>query len=413
MYRPIQLLIILIAFCITPVQAQDGGCSAGDCENGYGVLETKNWTYYGSFLDGKKNFWGCQLYSNEQLYCGNWSEGEKHLFGTYYFMDGDNDFFMGLYDRGKQLRTGFYIDASAASGSGAISIRMDDIRMKTKYNAERNGTGCVAGDCENGFGVLVTDFGRVLQGSFANGDPNGWMCITELDGWEENITEVKCGSSLNNTERFVQYKFERDEDMNKYDQTSGTISRVTGFRMGLFDYYLLLGMHTGDPRTVEGRNLLYKSTVDGDIFRVKPDLSGAASSSDYRCLLGNCKEGEDGYSYKSNYNDGDWYGYQFYGNYMNDRLNGYACQYFPKHPKIDSETAQLDYLYCGNFMNGRPIFYGVSIYEGNDDQPFNIYFGLHDGYKRVRHGIYYQAGMPGQSERKSWLLESANYNVNE
>ena len=48
-----------------PYDRESSGCVKGDCENGVGVY----------------------VYTNDDIYAGSWREGERHGWGTYYFVD--------------------------------------------------------------------------------------------------------------------------------------------------------------------------------------------------------------------------------------------------------------------------------------------------------------------------------------
>lgn len=387
------------------LSAQETGCIEGDCENGYGVYKTSLYTYYGDFLDGKKHFWGCQDYeSNKQVYCGNYSQGNKHLIGTYYFYDGDNDFFMGIYDRNKQKRTGFYIDASAAD-NGAISMRRDALKIKPKYTPAKDGIGCVDGDCENGNGVYVYKNGEIYSGGFFEGEWNGWGCYQFFHEDEGVVNRIYCGLYKEGRSYGTGFNFISDEDSYSFD--GGSIENTLDFEIGLSNGTgdIKTGIHTADISDAEERNSLQYKFGEGNIGNAKP--SGATSRSDKVCLLGNCKNSNSGFSITSSYNNGDFFGYEYTGNQINMRLNGYGCQYFPKHPKLieQDDSASSEFLYCGNFIDGSPMYYGTTYFGGSSVVDTRFYFGLHDGFSWVKHGVYaYKNGNDG------WVIETANYN---
>jgi len=386
------------------VSAQETGCIEGDCENGYGIYKTSGlYMYYGSFLNGKKHFWGCQDYQDtKQIYCGNYSQGDKHLFGTYYFYDGDNDFFMGLYDRNKQLRTGFYIDASA-SKNGAISMRREEVKINPIYSLTKDGEGCVAGNCENGNGVFINSYGNIYSGGFFDGKWNGWGCYQILDDNKENINWVDCGMYVDGKSKFTKYYYRTDKD--GFVANSEGVKNTTNFYAGLFDGKLKTGFHTADISDKEKRDFLQFKFGNGSFGNA--EKSGSSFEKDRKCLFGNCKDFRTGFSILSNYNDGDWLGFEFTGYQKNQRMYGYGCQYLPKHPKLEAEIniATSEYLYCGNYIGDVPMYFGTSYYGGSSVVDEKFYFGLHNSFSWIPHGVYaYKNGNDG------WMVETANYN---
>lgn len=402
-------LLLGIAFgilLVSNLSAQETSCIEGDCENGYGVYKSATSIYYGNFLNGEKHFWGCEDYeSAKQLYCGNYSQGNRHLYGSYYYYDGDNDFFMGLYDRNNQLRSGFYIDASAAPG-GAISMRREEVKIEPVYSIQKNGTGCVAGNCENGNGIFINDFGNIYEGSFFNGNWNGWGCYQILEDSDQYVTWVNCGMYENNRSKFTKYYFRTDKN-GIVVTPSGTKKNTSNFYMGIFDGSLIEGIHTGDIADAEQQLKLqfrYSSSAYG-----KPVKSGAQSETDEKCITGNCKNDLDGFSVISNYSDSNWFGYEYIGSRVDSNLNGYGCQYFPKHTNLvnQPELLGIEIVICGNFVNGYPMYYVSSYIKDGSSVTDNFYFGLQNGFDRVGHGV-----VGAENRKEGWLIETADFNNN-
>lgn len=118
----------------TAVSFNEKGCVSGDCSNG----------------------WGVYIYDSGDLHAGYWKNGKQHYFGAKFWASGD--FYLGLYNNGdrKTNRQGFY-----AFKDGTIKTYVEP----PKYPE----TGCVEGDCDNGFGTYIWKNGDVHTGFWING----------------------------------------------------------------------------------------------------------------------------------------------------------------------------------------------------------------------------------------------------
>ena len=66
------------------------GCTAGDCENGYGTYVWADGDkYVGDWVDGKKHGKGTLYYTNGEKYEGDFTDGTGTGHGTYTYPDGD------------------------------------------------------------------------------------------------------------------------------------------------------------------------------------------------------------------------------------------------------------------------------------------------------------------------------------
>ncbi len=100
--------------------SSSNGCILGDCQNGWGGFKYYNGDYYfGLYKDGMRNYLGAYYYNSGASFIGNWQDNE----------DGQ----------------GIYINSE-----GGWKV----ITHPGFYWPE---TGCLWGDCDNGFGVYVYD----------------------------------------------------------------------------------------------------------------------------------------------------------------------------------------------------------------------------------------------------------------
>lgn len=119
---------------ISTVDFGETGCVSGDCNNG----------------------WGVYIYDNGSLHAGYWKNGNQHYFGAKFWASGH--FYFGLYNDGdrKTNQQGFYVNQNRS--------------IKTYVNPPNyNETGCVAGNCNNGFGTYIWNNGDLHVGFWKNG----------------------------------------------------------------------------------------------------------------------------------------------------------------------------------------------------------------------------------------------------
>lgn len=65
------------------IQAQDGACLKGDCQEGYGHFQWNSGAqYWGNFHHGKMHGYGVFYWTTGRKYIGNWAHGQLHGEGT-------------------------------------------------------------------------------------------------------------------------------------------------------------------------------------------------------------------------------------------------------------------------------------------------------------------------------------------
>ena len=80
-------------------------------------------TYYGNFLNGRRNGQGTFLYANGSKYEGNWENNFKHGWGKYTYKDGK--VYEGYFEEDKMTDSPTYKRNSMFSGQLAkIKTRM-------------------------------------------------------------------------------------------------------------------------------------------------------------------------------------------------------------------------------------------------------------------------------------------------
>ncbi len=132
------------------------GCIAGDCENGLGTFAYPDGSKYeGNFLEGAISGDGSFYFANGDYYEGAFVNGYAHGKGSMLYADGHR--VTGTWEEGEYV------------GEGSV--------------AADGRTGCLEGDCQNGWGTYVYEDGMAkYTGTFRNGLPEGQGVVHYANG---------------------------------------------------------------------------------------------------------------------------------------------------------------------------------------------------------------------------------------
>ena len=84
----IYIFYVILSFLIaTSVSARKTGCE-GNCENGFGTLETKTTTYKGDFKEGRMHGKGEYVWKDRGSYKGDFREGFFEGIGVHWVHSG-------------------------------------------------------------------------------------------------------------------------------------------------------------------------------------------------------------------------------------------------------------------------------------------------------------------------------------
>jgi hypothetical protein len=130
------------------------GCIAGDCKNGLGVFlaSDKNKSkYIGQWKDGKRNGVGLMFTAERKAYyIANWKNNKET----------DNEILLFNFKN--------------------TLVNLLGIKYGKKFSKLIDNnvtTGCVKGDCENGFGQFTSENGTKYLGQFNNGEQHGYGTV--------------------------------------------------------------------------------------------------------------------------------------------------------------------------------------------------------------------------------------------
>lgn len=142
------------------------GCILGNCQNGTGSYAYPDGSRYeGSFRAGKPDGEGVFHYPNGDRYEGQLLRGLRHGTGKLYHQNGTVSY--GPWSQGDPISN------MAASG--------------------QQRTGCIEGDCRNGYGIYIFKDNAKYLGDFRNGQPHG-QGIVEYTNGEKYEGEMRDGA---------------------------------------------------------------------------------------------------------------------------------------------------------------------------------------------------------------------------
>nr|WP_294907998.1 caspase family protein [uncultured Lacibacter sp.] len=146
------------------------GCLNGDCENGYGMkYYSGDDRYFGYFKNGKRHGFGAYYWSDGTKWVGQFEDNKLTGYGTYFFITGEK--YVGYFVDSK--RNGWGINYDPTTGVKKIGFWVENNLTQPKNGLVSGGTtGCISGDCKNGYGKYVYSNGY-YEGYFKNGFRNG------------------------------------------------------------------------------------------------------------------------------------------------------------------------------------------------------------------------------------------------
>lgn len=145
---------------MTTVRATNEGCISGDCTDGYGVFIAENGRKHINYIQKGELTRSVIYYEDGSKYVGTTTNYQKEGNGIFYKADGSIE--EGKWARGQFL------------------------------GANKQGKGCISGNCNNGQGTYIYNNSTKYYGSFANSLANGKGICYYADGdvyvgyWKEH-----------------------------------------------------------------------------------------------------------------------------------------------------------------------------------------------------------------------------------
>ena len=257
------------------------------------------------------------------------------------------------------------------SSSDVAKVEESKFRhKKTLLNEDTKKTGCIKGDCKNGYGTFISSSGSKYVGNFKNGKKNGYGTETYSRGdkyvgnWKNDMYNGYGTFTWSDGRKYVGNW--KDSSKNGY----GTETYSDGSKyVGNWKYSMYNGYGT---YTYSSGNKYVGNFKDN----VKNGY-GTYTWTDGDKYVGNWKDGYlNGYG-TITYSDGN----KYVGNWKNDAYNGYGTKTYSDGSK-----------YVGNWKSGKRNGYGTETYSdgtkyvGNwKDNNFNGYgtYTNYDGSKYV------------------------------
>lgn len=146
---------IFLVFVVVSFQMNaQSECISGDCKNGYGKVSSPDYTYEGTFSDGKRLKGKLVDKTTGDILEGSFSKGNL-VIGKITFSDGSS--LEGKFNEGK------------LEGDNCIQINTDGTSLTGKFTA---------GELTSG--KIADNLGHVQDGDFLNGNLNGKNCFVKF-----------------------------------------------------------------------------------------------------------------------------------------------------------------------------------------------------------------------------------------
>lgn len=243
------------------------GCVSGNCQNGSGIFVMPSGAVYeGAFSNGEIHGQGTCYYPDGSKYQGNWARRFPDGLGTKTFPDGSR-------------RSGYWELGQPIDDNGNL---MDALVMKIGFEGAdlELQSGCLSGNCFDGFGKFAFPDGSRYEGNFRAGKITGSGTFFYTNG-DKYVGSFKSG----------------------YRHGNGRIYRKNGNVMdGVWKY----GEYIGSSE--------------------KPKAG---------CIAGNCKNGEGTYIFKN--------GSRYVGSFKYNLPHGKGTVYYANGEKYDGNWANATF----------------------------------------------------------------------
>jgi len=310
-------------------------CTDGNCEDGYGVLVSKQGDFYcGYFLDGKYNGEGILLSHEKKFVYADFKAGKPHGKALVYDYE-SGDKMLVHYNNGEFQGTGVIY---SEDNPPEYFLYTDGKAYDYTPNKHLDNNLCVNGDCKNGYGQMLYSSGDVYEGNFLDGLPHGEGIMTDSNGVFNGC--------------FWKYYQNGYGELTLKDGTKRTGLWDKGRYVSELNTKSMMGCVSGDCQNGYGVSIDFNGSIYKGYFR-----NGIA-------------HGHGKSIYKT--------GFEIDGAYEDSGLNGFASVTYPEN----SETVKHFGFYSRNQAHGYgAMFYKTGIYIGQFEHGNTVGEGVFLNYE--------------------------------
>jgi len=253
------------------------GCISGDCDNGYGTwVFDSGEKFVGNWVNSKRNGFGTNYWVSGNWYRGEWIDDLRNGEGTFQYKN--NDKYVGEWKDDKKDGEGTFFYANGKTEKGFWA---NDEYLGSKNTTNVAKTGCVSGDCSNGYGTYVFASGEKYVGNWITDKRDGYGTNYWITGeWYKGewTQDIRNGQGTNFYADGEKYEGQWvDGKRHGY----GTETNVDGTtKTGMWEYNVYVGT---------GKN-------------------------NYGCISGNCTDGYGVYTWDT--------GEKYVGDWVSSKRNG-------------------------------------------------------------------------------------------
>lgn len=274
--------------------ATTSSCIYGNCQNGFGIYsweegEWKGDKYIGEWKDGNMDGKGFFLWNTGSKYIGGWAKGKQNGYGAQFFSDGTKS-------------VGYFQDG-------------------TKTSTNTTTSGCLSGDCNDGYGTWIYESGDMYEGYWSGGSRSGSGTYIHSDG-------AKYVGNFENNKRSGYGTFTWADGSNY----------VGTWKDGNQD-------GTGTYLSIDGTKQVGKFENGKYVGESNQSTTNLASTSS--CIKGDCENGFGIYVW----GEGNWKGDKYIGEWKEGNMSGDGVYQWHSGSK-----------YIGGWEDGKQSGYGSEIY---------------------------------------------------
>ncbi len=141
------------------------GCLSGNCNNGWGKWQYENGEYEGFWVNGKRTGYGLYNWKTEGSYVGFFNENKLEGYGSYENKEGLIK--RGIYTGGMLNGLGEQVTKDKKWDQGTYTNH--NLTKSEPFNSNNVSTGCLAGNCTDGYGQFKWANGDLFTGFFKAG----------------------------------------------------------------------------------------------------------------------------------------------------------------------------------------------------------------------------------------------------